>query len=188
MFLGWPISRILSGGARPLPEGGPPGSSCPPPGRSSIWDVRLHTPHAAYPGLRTPRYPGREPLPGWITSLVPAWPCSGRGLPGHRHCCPCRWSLTPPFHPCLGCLQPFGGLSLWPFRQISPPRELPGAPLFGVRTFLASADALTRPPGQPVGWIQKWIDPMPMILLLMAPVNSGRMKFTLYLYEIYIFP
>ena len=27
------------------------------------------------------------------------WPCSRWGLPGRRHCCRRRWSLTPPFHP-----------------------------------------------------------------------------------------
>ena len=35
------------------------------------------------------------------TSFRPAWPCSRWGLPGQRHCCHCRWSLTPPFHPHL---------------------------------------------------------------------------------------
>ncbi len=47
-------------------------------------------PRAAYPELE------RDGPP-----LVPAWPCSRRGLP----CRPChqetRWALTPPFHPCL---------------------------------------------------------------------------------------
>ena len=32
-------------------------------------------------------------------STTPASPCSRWGLPGHRHCCPCRCALTAPFHP-----------------------------------------------------------------------------------------
>src|SRR5690606_13198295 len=40
---------------------------------------------------------------------VPAWPCSGWGLPGHRSHLRCRWSLAPPFHPCRPD-EPGGGL------------------------------------------------------------------------------
>jgi hypothetical protein len=53
--------------------------------------------------------------------LVPAWPCSWRRLPGRGHCCPRRWSLTPPFHP----FRLRGGMFLWPGRQVSPPRDFP---------------------------------------------------------------
>jgi hypothetical protein len=33
--------------------------------------------------------------------LIPAWPCSGWGLPCRSPLPGARWSLTPPFHPCL---------------------------------------------------------------------------------------
>ncbi len=33
--------------------------------------------------------------------LVPAWPCSGWGLPCRPRDREARWALTPPFHPCL---------------------------------------------------------------------------------------
>lgn len=38
----------------------------------------------------------QPPLP---EEFIPVWPCSRWGLPGRGHCCPRRWSLTPPFHP-----------------------------------------------------------------------------------------
>jgi hypothetical protein len=41
------------------------------------------------------------PFPRW--GIAPAWPCSRRRLPGRRHCCRRRWSLTPPFHPDPAC-------------------------------------------------------------------------------------
>jgi hypothetical protein len=47
-------------------------------------------PPAAYPGLK---WRGQR--------LVPAWPCSGWGLPCRPLLPGARWSLTPPFHPCL---------------------------------------------------------------------------------------
>lgn len=82
----------------------------------------------------------------------PAWPCSWRGLPGWRHYCHHRWSLTPPFHPRparrpgntpLCCTIPSG----------RPVRPLAGAMLRGVRTFLdltasAKGNEKPRPPGQ----------------------------------------
>ena len=37
-------------------------------------------------------------LPSSTDEIVPSWPCSRRGLPGHVHYCARRWSLTPPFH------------------------------------------------------------------------------------------
>ncbi len=87
------------------------------PGRSSLC--------AAYPELER-----RE------QRLVPAWPCSRRGLPGRPHCCRRRWSLTPPFHhDRLAAAVCFCG----PIRQVTSPRGFPGAVLCGVRTFLDSA-------------------------------------------------
>ena len=89
---------------------------------------------AANPGLRR-----NEPL------LVPAWPCSWRGLPVHGHCCPCRWSLTPPFHPYLRlhCLQQAATnrsvrryVSVARSGRFPRPGSFPGAMLCGVRTFL----------------------------------------------------
>ena len=88
-----------------------------PPGRSSLY--------AAYPELKR-----RE------QRLVPAWPCSRRGLPGRLHYCRRRWSLTPPFHhDRLAAAVCFCG----PIRQVTSPRDFPGAVLCGVRTFLDSA-------------------------------------------------
>jgi len=60
----------------------------PDPGQPSIWASGLPEPQAADPELKR----GEQPL-------VPAWPCSWWGLPGRRHYCRRRWSLTPPFHP-----------------------------------------------------------------------------------------
>jgi hypothetical protein len=45
--------------------------------------------------------------------LIPAWPCSRRGLPGRLHYCGRRWSLTPPFHHDLTPKES-GCLFLWP--------------------------------------------------------------------------
>jgi hypothetical protein len=51
--------------------------------------VAVHPRRAAYPAARTGR-----------PRTLPAWPCSGWGLPS-RHGRPCRWcALTAPFHPC----------------------------------------------------------------------------------------
>jgi len=83
--------------------------------------------------------------------IVPAWPCSRRGLPGRPHYGGRRWSLTPPFHhhPLRGCL------FLWPLsgrltpNEVSPPRVLSDAVPCGVRTFLDPVNTGPRPPGQP---------------------------------------
>ena len=50
---------------------------------------------AAYlgPGSRRNESRGGQPA-------IPAWPCSGWGLPSHPGLPGCWWSLTPPFHPC----------------------------------------------------------------------------------------
>ena len=83
--------------------------------------------------------------------IVPAWPCSRRGLPGRPHYGGRRWSLTPPFHP-----HPLrGSLFLWPWsgrlapEGTSPPRVLSDAVLCGVRTFLDPVNTGPRSPDQP---------------------------------------
>jgi len=110
-FPGQPVSRILSSAGlrftlalRKLHPWGPTH------GRSSIWADNCLAAPAANPGLEC-----SEQL------LVPAWPCSWRRLPGRGHCCPRRWSLTPPFQPY--CFR--SGMFLWPDRQVSPPRDFP---------------------------------------------------------------
>jgi trehalose 6-phosphate synthase len=92
--LGWPGSRGAQGtrrGGRPngLGRRRPYAGFCSPRcgGRPSVWDDDCSPPRAAYPGRRR------------ATAFVPAWPCSGWGMPGHDGHPPCRWSLTPPFHP-----------------------------------------------------------------------------------------
>jgi hypothetical protein len=86
-----------------------------------------------------------EPPPAHTkVDIIPAWPCSWRGLPGRPHYCGRRWSFTPPFHPYLDCAAAHGRFvsvarsgrlsHCW----VSPPRGFPGAMLYGVRTFLDS--------------------------------------------------
>ncbi len=72
-----PVSRVLSGGAWNAP-----------PGRPSLWDGCCQPPQAAYPGFKR-----CEP------HLIPAWPCSGWGLPGRPRRRERRCALTAPFHP-----------------------------------------------------------------------------------------
>ncbi len=86
--------------------------------------------------------------------FVPAWLCSRRGLSGCRHCCRHRWSLTPPFHPCRGVADsrpphPWAVCLCDPIRQVTPPRALPGAALWGVRTFLDGQMLRIHPPRPP---------------------------------------
>ena len=57
--------------------------------------LRLERPTRSY-GSNDPK---DHYLPGASSTLTPAWPCSWWGLPGRKHCCLRRWSLTPPFHP-----------------------------------------------------------------------------------------
>lgn len=114
--------------------------------RSSLWDARRRTPRAAYPELRRLRAGrraasrlaalpllGLAPGGGYLAARLTA---SAGGLL-HR-----RFTLTDCSAYC------FCG----PMRQVSPPRVLPDATLFGVRTFLDPACAEPRPPGQPGGF------------------------------------
>jgi hypothetical protein len=65
--------------------------------------VLLPTPSSSLPGRLTRR----------AASSRPAWPCSWWGLPGQRHYCRCRWSLTPPFHPHRATIAARQYTSLW---------------------------------------------------------------------------
>jgi hypothetical protein len=86
-------------------------------------------------------------LPSSADDFTPAWPCSRWGLPGRLHYCKRRWSLTPPFHH----HRPEGAAVCFcgPFRQVSLPRMLSDAVLYGVRTFLDPDNAEPRLPNQP---------------------------------------
>jgi len=79
----------------------------------------------------------------------PAWPCSRWGLPGQRHHCRCRWSLTPPFHPRQPRTWALNGqsASLLHLPSGHPARPLAGTVPCGVRTFLSSELAEPRSPG-----------------------------------------
>ena len=85
---GQPVSRILSGG-------------------NPAWmDIYL--------GCRLPDSSRSLPGDGWEPGgsrlrrgFSPACPCTAWGLPGRGHCCPRRWSLTPPFHPYSPCGERF---------------------------------------------------------------------------------
>ena len=100
-------------------------------------------------------------LPSSTDEIVPAWPCSRRGLPGHVHYCARRWSLTPPFHhhpakrgavcfcgpfPAGSCLA-----AIFPSTNDGLPRPgcYPTPCSIGVRTFLDPVNAGPRLPDQP---------------------------------------
>ncbi len=105
------------------------------PGRSSLWARRHRRALAAYPRLR---HPSDVAILGCLTdeqSIVSAWPCSRRGLPGRAH----YWT-TPVVSYTTFSPSPCGCLFLWPDpagnRWVSP------APAPGVtrRRALWSAD------------------------------------------------
>ncbi len=113
-------------------------------GQPSIWARASPRGSCSLPGTRKGRAAPRPRM-----GFVPAWPCSRRGLPGRRHCCRRRWSLTPPFHPYPTQRQ---ALSLGRSFSVAlsagrPARVLPGAVLFGARTFLERHEppAVARP-------------------------------------------
>ena len=115
-----PVSRILSRGD---PRGWP-----------SLWDRHRWSASCNPPGT-------------WRTGRpVPAWSCSGRGLPGHPGRPGCRWALTPPFHPCLCACAPSAVCSLLRFPSAHAAWELPSVLPCGVRTFLDRFRP--RPPGE----------------------------------------
>ena len=99
--------------------------------------VAVRRRRAAYPGARTGR-----------PRTLPAWPCSGRGLPSRAGRPPRWWALTPPFHPYR---PPGGGGGLL---SVAPSRGRPRLALAsilpcGVRTFLdPGARPGPRPPGR----------------------------------------
>ena len=66
-----------------------------------VWAVISLGPRVAA-GLMQPTRSSRgTSSPSPACGLAPARPCSRWGLPGRSHCWPRRWSLAPPFHPCL---------------------------------------------------------------------------------------
>ena len=77
----------------------------------------------------------------------PAWPCSWWGLPGRRHRCRRRWSLTPPFHPRHKSCPLWQYASLLHLPSSYPARPLAGTLLCGVRTFLSPGEPEPRSPG-----------------------------------------
>lgn len=83
-------------------------------------------------------------------SPVPAWPCSGWGLPSRRRYRRRWWSLTPPFHPCLCPLGPSAVCSLLHFPSGHPAWKLSSTLPCGVRTFLSSRCG--RPTGSHEGF------------------------------------
>jgi hypothetical protein len=90
-----------------------------------LWDDGRPPPRAAYPGLSLARRRGPR--------LAPAWPCSGWGLPCRACCQAARWSLTPPFHPCLcpatparaGCVGHRRSVLCGTFRRVAAPGRYP---------------------------------------------------------------
>ena len=140
-----------------------PGSVCKPhsvagdmlrtPGRSSLWADVYHAPRAAYPEL---------------------WPANSQetsSLPAARRRCPCLALLPagvtwPPallrtpvvsyttFSPSPSSQSDAAAVCFCgPFRQVAPPRVLPDAVLYGVRTFLDPDNAGPRSPDRP--WIKR---------------------------------
>jgi hypothetical protein len=92
--LGWSVSRILSNRV----ESG----LRPPKGVSSLRPVWAIISLGDASPRRSSGPPGTvrrraASLPS-EDDIVPAWPCSWRGLPGRPHYGGRRWSLTPPFH------------------------------------------------------------------------------------------
>src|SRR6185436_11161461 len=76
---------------------------------------------------------------------LPAWPCSGWGLPS-RTGRPVRWwSLTPPFHPYRSANRP-AVCFLWHCPAGHPGWVLPTTLPYGARTFLGGPEGPTRPP------------------------------------------
>ena len=102
---------------------------------------------------------GRRATSRPYTDFAPAWPCSRWGLPGRRHHCQRRWSLTPPFHPypieCVHGKGTFtipsrpGGPFLWSFPWVSPPGCYP-APCSVERGLSSGGLGHLRSPGRPI--------------------------------------
>ena len=104
-------------------------------GGSFLWDGRYRPPRAAYPGLSDLAIDWRGPrlipylallLVGFAVPLL---------LPA------ARWSLTPPFHPCLCSCEPSAVCSLWHCPSPCDARPLAGTTPYGARTFLSRVKA-----------------------------------------------
>src|SRR3954447_8294121 len=89
--------------------------------------------------------------PTWDSAgsvVVPAWPCTGWGLPGRRVTAPpVRSYRTISPLPATGsaAARRLGGVFLWHFPAGFPGSDFPTTPPFGVRTFLEGRFSL-RPP------------------------------------------
>ena len=134
------------------------GSACKP--RSVQWQLRfterILLPAASHLGdhLSRPPVTGRLERPtrssrGTSRSppqcgFAPAWFCSRWGLPGRRHCCRRRWSLTPPFHPYR--TNP-ADIFCGPFRRFSHPGVTRHRALWSADFPQTPAGACDRPAG-----------------------------------------
>jgi hypothetical protein len=102
--VGGGILRDLLAGERRRPPLGGLLHDCEPVCKpDSVEDGHPSGPDRYRPALAA--YPGLDRR----ATVVPAWPCSGWGLPSHRGHPRRWWALTPPFHPCL-CPEAIGGL------------------------------------------------------------------------------
>ncbi len=148
MVVGRPVSRVLSGECRRF-TGEPFFPSTP------AWAIIYLGPTSPWGSCSLPRAQRGRAAPRSQASFTPAWPCSRWRLPGRRHCCRRRWSLTPPFHPYRVPSRRFWELAIRSLRRSFsvvlcagfPARELPGIVLFGARTFLVlhAQLAIARP-------------------------------------------
>jgi len=98
--LGWSVSRILSGrGMRVYaPKGFVPAPCLGDHLSRRCVTAPLKRPTRNWPAHYRAAHEETSRLLPSADGVVPAWPCSWRGLPGRLHCCKRRWSLTPPFH------------------------------------------------------------------------------------------
>jgi len=79
---------------------------------------------------------------------LPAWPCSGWGLPSHPGHPGCWCALTAPFHPHLCPEGPSAVCSLWHFPASRLDWPLASILPCGAPTFLSPGEPGPRPPGR----------------------------------------
>jgi hypothetical protein len=102
-------------------------------GGSFLLDVALAPSPAAYPGLSVLQ-PSARAAPRPLFGLAPGGVCRAAPVTWNA-----RWSLTPPFHPCLCACAPSAVCSLWHFPSHCCARPLAGTLPCGARTFLDHA-------------------------------------------------
>ncbi len=105
-------------------------------GGSFLWDRGCPRPRAAYPGLPIIRDRWRGPRLVPYSALLRVGFTVPLPLPA------ARWSLTPPFHPCLCPCGPSAVCSLLHFPSPRDARPLAGTLPCGARTFLERGPAL----------------------------------------------